>query len=285
MSILNAVKDNAHLLMSKVNVNGSIYELKDIMARESIDSLVERVNDLAKLSFNVLVVTKSEFEALTASADTMGIIYLVGPDAAVSAGDYEEWITWQNGDVYVWEQIGSTKLDLSNLGAMAYADKAEVTIPAHEISLTVPAHTPAGSVETTVSHTSTEVASTGKFTPAGTIDDITVSHVKSAKLAEDEVAGVQIGGTVAAPAINVAPAKTTVKHIASLGALPSMTEGSFVQGAYTPGSMTEGKVEVQKGTHTITHADSIPTYKVEDETLSFGIDASNVAESSFEAVG
>lgn len=51
----------------------------------------------------------------TASADTMGKIYLV-PIAGGGSGNNvkEEYITIQNGSAYAWEMIGTTEIDLSN---------------------------------------------------------------------------------------------------------------------------------------------------------------------------
>lgn len=51
----------------------------------------------------------------TASADTMGKIYLVPIDGGGSGNNVkEEYITIQNGSTYSWEMIGTTEIDLSN---------------------------------------------------------------------------------------------------------------------------------------------------------------------------
>ena len=51
----------------------------------------------------------------TASADTMGKIYLVPIDGGGSGNNVkEEYITIQNGASYAWEMIGTTEIDLSN---------------------------------------------------------------------------------------------------------------------------------------------------------------------------
>lgn len=54
----------------------------------------------------------------TASASTMGAIYLVGPD---SNGEYDRYVTKVDGSTYTWGSLGKTSIDLSN-----YATKAEV---------------------------------------------------------------------------------------------------------------------------------------------------------------
>ena len=54
----------------------------------------------------------------TASASTMGAIYLVGPDGN---GEYDRYVTKVDGSTYTWGSLGKTSIDLSN-----YATKAEV---------------------------------------------------------------------------------------------------------------------------------------------------------------
>ena len=52
----------------------------------------------------------------TASADTMGKIYLVGPDAS---DNYARYITQQDGSSYEWIPLGSTNIDLSEYARIA----------------------------------------------------------------------------------------------------------------------------------------------------------------------
>ena len=51
--------------------------------------------------------------ATAASAQTMGKIYLVKGDGALS-GSYIEFITIKDGSAYNWERIGTTETDLKN---------------------------------------------------------------------------------------------------------------------------------------------------------------------------
>ena len=75
-----------------------------------------RTNIGALSSADVASLTAEEYVEVaslpTASASTIGKIYLVGPDGN---GDYERYITSDNGDsTYSWVQIGSTSIDLSD---------------------------------------------------------------------------------------------------------------------------------------------------------------------------
>lgn len=111
------------------------------------------------------------------------------------------------------------------LKALAYKDNASGTIEGVVTGIKDAKYTPAGSVEVVLSQTSTEVASSGKFTPVGQVTG-NVTAAGSVSLAEDE-SGIQIGGSVSAPTVTVTPATAQVQHIASLGELPSYTGYSY----------------------------------------------------------
>lgn len=80
---------------------------------------------------NIGAASQQEFESLSAgevvpvtelpnaSNDTMGKIYLVGPDAN---DEYDRYISSYNGTNYSWVQVGTTQMDLSG-----YATDAEVS--------------------------------------------------------------------------------------------------------------------------------------------------------------
>jgi uncharacterized protein YjbI with pentapeptide repeats len=142
VDILNAKKVAEYGLLSKIQVGGKIYEIKDLIARENINSLSAGLDaiagDLAALSYvkatgqfaddaaiksyvdsQVGAINKFDVhvmldgEALpTASAETMYVLYLK-PEADAASGAYVEYITVKNGDEYKWEAIGSTKMDVT----------------------------------------------------------------------------------------------------------------------------------------------------------------------------
>lgn len=59
----------------------------------------------------------------TASASTVGKVYLTPSANSETQNVKDEWITIQDGSTYQWEQIGSTAVDLS--GYVTYDDIAE----------------------------------------------------------------------------------------------------------------------------------------------------------------
>ena len=142
LEILNAKKVEANGLLSKIQIGGKTYEVKDVIARESIESISA---DLAALSYvqkdgvfesdtkikeyvDAQVGSINKFDVVigaagddgkpnvAASADTMYKLYLI-QNADSAAGEYVEYITIRSGEegayVYRWEAIGSTKMSLT----------------------------------------------------------------------------------------------------------------------------------------------------------------------------
>ena len=171
------------------------------------------------------------------------------------------------------------------LGAMAYADKASgsttlqtidsitmkevtvagnaaVTSKAADATLTKANYTPAGkvtgsaisggSINVTLkdSATKTEAAlSTSEFTPTGTIaakEGGSFSALKTAAFGASED-GVQIEGTVSAPAISLTAADKTFATGLTGGKVASFTEGAFTPAAIQDGFYTAGKAATWTG--------------------------------------
>lgn len=142
VDILNAknIADNG--LLSKIQIGGKTYEIKDLIARQNIGTLSAGLDkiagDLSALSYvkytdqfvddkaiksyidsQVGAINKFDIhvmqadEALpTASADTMFVLYLK-PESDAASGAYVEYITVKVGEEYKWEAIGSTKMDVT----------------------------------------------------------------------------------------------------------------------------------------------------------------------------
>lgn len=146
VDILNKLNVEGNGLLSKIQIGGKIYEIKDLIARNNIETLsagLDKIaSDLAGLSyvkatgqfaddtaiknyvdsqvgainkFDVHVMADGE-ELPTAGANTMYILYLK-PDANAEAGAYIEYITVRSGAegayTYNWEAIGSTEMDVT----------------------------------------------------------------------------------------------------------------------------------------------------------------------------
>lgn len=128
--------------LSKINIGGAIYDIKDAQARAAIEQLTGGVDSLGTASEKdyadtvandgnlptgaaivkyvgeqIADINSFEYEVVDAlpeaSADTMYTIYLVA-DAEGGASDvYEEWITIKTGETYSFEKIGDTNIGLN----------------------------------------------------------------------------------------------------------------------------------------------------------------------------
>lgn len=88
----------------------SIQSLADYYSKTEVDALLEAVGSEQYVDVTTLP---------TASASTLGKIYLVGPDAN---GFYDRYYTSYDGSTYSWVAAGNTEINLAN-----YATKAELS--------------------------------------------------------------------------------------------------------------------------------------------------------------
>ena len=203
------------------------------------------------------------YEALPeASADTMYILGLVA-DATAEAGTYLEYITIRKGSegnyTYAWEQIGSTKTDLTdyvkkatkvagialdhnitveelsaasalNLKALSHKDSATGTI--NTVDSAKVSFTPAGSVAVTT--TATTITSEGNYTPAGTVTGTATpaGNVSVSVTNADTAATLTTADYTPAGSVSVALSNATFNTVKSVG-----TAASFVEGVFTPATL------------------------------------------------
>ena len=135
------------------------------------------------------------------------------------------------------------------LKALAYKDTASATLTDYATGIADAKYTPAGSVEVTLSQTSTAMQSSGSFKPAGTVTGTTTAAGTVSIAKADD--GTQISGTVSAPTITVTPATAQVQHIDSVGTLPSYTAAQYTAPSVAESKSsfaTEGVVATMDGT-------------------------------------
>ena len=271
--------------LKQIKIGDNVYFIKDAAARAILDTYtalptytpttdigatgntvattetIKRYVDAQVGAIHKFDVTIYE-ELPAASADTMYILGLVA-DTKAEAGTYLEYITIRNGTegsyTYTWEQIGSTKTDLTdyvkkttevagialdhnitveelseasalNLKALSHKDSATGTLDTVDSAKV--SFTPAGSV--TVTTTSTPLASKGEYTPAGTVTgtatpvgdvDVSVNNV-------DTAATLTTADYTPAGSVSVALSNATFNTVKSVG-----TAASFVEGAFTPATL------------------------------------------------
>ena len=268
-------------VISKLTVNGESYFLKDADVRAILDTFnnsvvtaqfgaVTDTNRLVysqniksyvdnAISINSKLTVIAVDELPSASANTMGAIYLVPADKTGTNNIKDEYITIQSGTdpdyTYSWEKIGTTEIDLSNyvtnvsyiaashtlqqtkngaastvhqFGAFADANTGKASIQTVDsASGTV---TPSGTISVTLEDdtTPTEITSTGSYTPAGTIAVAAYTPEGDVSINDYTPAG---SVTVASytPAGNVTLTNgdaISVQQITGVGTLPSLTMGT-----------------------------------------------------------
>lgn len=136
-NVVDELKNPTNGLLSKIQIGGKTYEVKDLVAREKLsalrdaamqdvaasingEGLVKAADVKAYVDAQVGSINKFDVAVVdtlpTASASTMYILYLV-PNGDASSGEYIEYITIRHGEegsyTYAMEQIGSTKMDLT----------------------------------------------------------------------------------------------------------------------------------------------------------------------------
>lgn len=230
------------------------------------------VDEMKEIAFDVVKVDA----AVVASADAAkyeqyrnSIVLVENQEAA--AGSCIEYVILRSGEegsyTYKWEQIGTTKVSLSDyvlktltiagidlqdnitaeelknalgLKALAYKDSAKGTIStADSATLT---YTPAGTVNVTLAQTEKAVASTGKFTPAGSITGSAISGGSIAVTLKDAAVASDVSltkgdytpaGTISKPAITLSKgaAQAVVTGVTSAGTAPSLETGFYKAGS------------------------------------------------------
>lgn len=243
-------------LISKIQLGGVTYDLKDATARANIATLLGDhalealgaaawqgvANEISGTGLIDAATVKSYVDAQVgaihnfdvkiydklpaASADTMFILGLVA-DAQASAGEYIEYITLKKpDDSYVWEKIGSTKTDLTG-----YVSK-ETTI-----------------VGVALDHNITKeelVAALGlkalafKDSAAGTVEGQVISGVKASGTTTGTLKGaLAFDSTKVASTGNFTPEGAVTGTVTATGTVASeasveSTSATLTRGDYTP---------------------------------------------------
>jgi hypothetical protein len=175
---------------------------------------------------DVIIVGTTEYVHDGAKWVEIGDEGVYATKAGVEAAYVQKTFTIANIDMQ--DNITAEELKAAlGLKALAYKDSAAATLTDYATGINGAAYTPAGSVAVTLNHTSTTMASSGTYTPAGTVSG-NVTAAGTVSIARDDANGVQVSGTVSAPSVTVTPITAQVQHIDSVGTLPSYTAAQYV---------------------------------------------------------
>ena len=249
--------------------SGTTYEIADLVAREAAGAGLSfvRSTDAATTPYGVKWMDGATeiTGTLVASEDTKSKIYLV-PDITETKDIYSEYITVNTSSsaiaTYIWEKLGTTDVDLSDLGALAYKDTASGNI------------TPSGTVQVNES-----TGSGTSYTPTGSIAVNAASGSGTSYTPE---------GSVSAPTISVssAGATTNVTPFGSAGTLPELTmtvsDGNLAI-SFNQGTLPSGGTAVACKTGDASYSASTPTFTGTEKKLAFSGDTKKLAFDGTEA--
>ena len=202
--------------ISKITLpSGTTYNIKDEVARQMASAGVSFTICTSAENTPKDVTWEKEGTTITgtlvASASTTGVFYLVKSTTQGGKDIYAEYVTVKNGADYSWEKIGTTDIDLSDLGALAYKDNVSTNVK------------PEGTVSQPT-FTGNAMTSTGSFVPDGTVSKPTFTGTEGNVSVTGTPAGtISVGtgsanytpaGTVSTPTITVTPS-TATKYVAS----------------------------------------------------------------------
>ena len=221
--------------ISKITLpSGSTYDIKDAVAREMASAGVSFVlsSDAATTPYGVqwdnngTTITGT----LAASSSTKNKIYLVPQPTESSADIKAEYVTVEGtNSTYFWEKLGTTDIDLSDLGALAYKDSVSTNVK------------PEGTVSQPT-FTGSSLTSTGSFTPTGDVSapTITVTPNTTTKYVSASATG---GGSVTPGSAASATMPVLETTVSNETLVLSWTAGSFT--ANTPTAVTLPSFESQ----------------------------------------
>lgn len=151
-------------------------------------------------------------------------------DAAIEAAK-----GYTDGEIDKVEAELAKKEDKANLKALAYKDSASGAVAGQTISGVKATGSSAGSINVELQQSEHAMNSTGKYTPAGTVSGTVATAGSIAVTAKhtDETATLTKGDYTPAGEVSVALSGASFNAITGVG-----TQASFVEGAFTPASLT-----------------------------------------------
>ena len=199
--------------ISKITLpSGNTYDIKDAVARQAIAGGVSFIVAWNGTSTPVVadipagvVVTYNDTDytgTLDADDSQAGAFYLVKSSTSGDSDIYDEYVAVGTTGSKTWEKLGSSSIDLSDLGALAYKDSVSATASSSSVSFsggtTDKVLGSDATFTTTVTPTTTNIKATASGTAVGA--DGTDTFVKSypgatSKLATTTVPNVTNAGS------------------------------------------------------------------------------------------
>lgn len=300
-------------VLGKVQIGSTIYDLKDSTARSNVETLLGEhalealgsaawksvaasINEaglvdasIVKAYVDAQVATIPEFDVVlvadgeelpTPGADTFHKIYLKRASGTGDKNIYKEYITVKVGEVYSWELIGDTAIDITGkvdktttiagltlasdisvsdlqnalgLKALAYKDSATGTVAAQTVTgLKAKGAIDIAFAEGAFTNTATNVALTkGDYTPAGSVA-VTLQDATTPTEAAITAGAYTPAGTVSAAIVKNAENGVAVSGTVSAPTItvaPTTANVVGIKSVGTAASFTEGAYTPASLTH------------------------------------
>lgn len=215
--------------LSTVTIDGLQYSLRDDDARELIAAIQGGIlsfivsTNAATTPYGVKWGDPEVTGTLQPSSTTVGKIYLV-PATSDSGDVYAEYVTVSTGaSSYAWERLGTTNVDLTSLGDLAYKDSVTLSQHTTTIKNISAAAVTSTAVSVTPSTTHLSISSASDTTSTAITELGTAStdtFVKSYPGSTNNLVTTSIvptDGTVSVPVVTIDNAAVSIPNVTSAG--------------------------------------------------------------------
>lgn len=201
--------------ISKINLNGVQYEIKDSYSREKIENIYDQIAG----GINYIGKTTTELQ----DQATISTIMIDGESIEANVGDLVIYNTLEFiFDGEKWAELGST----GSLKSLAFKDSASTN------------YTPSGTISADTSVVETQATlETNSYTPTGVV---TGTVVPSGQVnLQSDAEGYQITGSNTQSNVTITPVvQQVIKSVDTNAVLPTFTEGQFTPASCTNSTIT-----------------------------------------------
>lgn len=222
--------------ISQVKINGTVYNIKDNVARQG-GLVFHLATDASNTPYGVTWKNAQQqtitgelpaWSGTSQSGNPQTGIYLVKSSNSITGDTYDEYVAVSTATpptqaTTSWERLGNTEIIFENLGQFAYADTGTGTATVTDYV-------------TGASFGSGTASVSGTHKPTGSVSSTFVGN------ALESTGSATPQGTVSTPTITVNPTVTTggASKQTKNGSVTAGTAPSFSQGTFNGGSFTQG---------------------------------------------
>ena len=226
--------------ISKIKLpSGNEYDIKDAVAREMISGGISFIISWTATDY----ASSTAIGTLAASADTKAKFYLIySKTQAGNVDNFNEYVTIESGSDFIWEKIGDTQIDLSNVVtdvAITSADKTTTTVIGSNATLT--------NTQPTITLATDSSSGTGKVQVATGISSVTDPTIALSAESATATGRQQYIQSVDTTKISASASGTTIGETGTDTVIGSDATFSVTQPSTTLSTGSSGDVTVATG--------------------------------------